>query len=292
MTRLPRYPIYVPSKGRSHAPLTIRFLQKDGVPFRVVVERDERKTYAKVAGAENVLVLPKSGQGLTFARNWIKDHATSEGHERHWQLDDNMRMVRRVVDGHRLPCASGPAFAACEDFVDRYQNVAIAGMNYTTFFSTAQRVPPFQRNLHVYSCSLVLNEIPHRWRLRYNDDTDICLQVLADGWCTVLFNAFLVDKMRTMTVTGGNTTDLYQGDGRLEMARSLERMWPGVVRTYRRFGRPQHYVDWKRFTTPLRLRDGVDLDALDDVDEYGMVLRAVKDVQSPRLRRLLEERGG
>lgn len=40
--------------------------------------------------------------------------------------------------------------------------------------------------VHVYSCTLILNSIEQRWRLLYNDDTDLCLQVLAAGWCTIL----------------------------------------------------------------------------------------------------------
>lgn len=289
MRSLPRYPIYVPSKGRSDNPLTARFLERDEVPFRVVVEAEQVEAYAAAVGEERLLVLPESGQGLIFARNWIKAHATAAGFERHWQLDDNIMEVRRWYRGERIPCASGPALAAVEDFVDRYENVAIAGLNYQMFgIGTGRK--PYVTNCHVYSCTLVLNEIPQRWRLLYNDDTDMCLQVLAAGWCTVLVNVFLANKLRTMVARGGNTDDLYQGDGRLRMARQLERMWPGVVTTQRRFGRPQHVVknNWKDFTTPLRLKAGVDLDALEP-DEYGLELRAVRPVEAPTLRRLLDE---
>jgi hypothetical protein len=288
---LPRYPVYVPSKGRVSTPHTMRMLSESDVPFRVVVEAEERDAYAAVAGDDRLLVLPESGQGLIFARNWIMAHAIAEGHARHWQLDDNIENVRRVVRGHRIPADAGPALRCVEDFVDRYTNVAIAGLNYS-FFWDKGKTPPFWRNVHVYSCTLVNNAIPHRWRLRYNDDTDMCLQVLADGWCTVLVNAYLVRKMQTMTIKGGNTDDLYRGDGRLVMARELERMWPGVVETTRRFGRPQHRIKhtWRRFDTPLILRDDVDLSKLPAVDEYGVELRQVADaVESPAMRELLEE---
>ena len=148
-------------------------------------------------------------------------------------------------------------------------------------------MPPFYLNSRVYSCTLVLNRLPHRWRGRYNEDTDLCLQVLADGWCTVLVNAFLTQKARTMTIKGGNTAALYQGDGRLKMARSLERLWPGVVKTSRRFQRPQHvvYDAWRRFDTPLRLKPGVDLAQLPPVDDYGLRLAQVAEIKSESLRR-------
>jgi hypothetical protein len=302
---LPRYPVYVPSKGRYESGLTPKFLIKDGVPFYLVVEPQEVDEYSKRYGYERLLVLPWSGNdttrqafckerriengGLIAARNWIKEHSIALGAERHWQLDDNIRMVFRWYRGQRIPCDSGVALRAVEDFTDRYENIAISGMNYHMF--GAGKAPPFIANCHVYSCSLVNNAIPHYWRLAYNDDVDICLQVLADGWCTALVNVFLVEKMPTMKVKGGNTDDLYQGDGRLKMARSIERMWPGVVETRRRFKRPQHVVKdaWKRFDTPLKLKPGIHLDQLGP-NEYGMELVQKKEIKSRLLQRLVVER--
>jgi hypothetical protein len=290
---LPRYPVYVPSKGRADACLTARFLEQDGVPFRLVVEPQEADAYAARHGADRLLVLPfgNLGMGATPARNWIKAHATAEGHARHWQLDDNMAWISRRHRNKRIRCDAGPALRAVEDFADRYENVAVAGLNYEMFAVDGQKLPPFHLNVHVYSCTLVLNAIPYGWRDRYNDDTDLCLQVLAGGWCTVLVNAFLVWKIRTMAMKGGMTTELYAGDGRLKMARALERRWPGVVTTDRRFRRPQHVIrdQWRGFDTPLKLKPGIDLAALPGND-YGLALTEVRPPKNGNLRHLLAER--
>lgn len=292
MTSLPRYPVYIPSKGRADRCLTAQFLDRDGVAFRLVVEPPERDAYAARFGAGRVLVLPFADldQGSIPARNWIKDHATEAGQLRHWQLDDNIENLRRMYHGRRIPCRAGVALAATEDLVDRYENVAVAGLNYYTFIKPGSPAPPFYVNVHVYSCTLVLNTIPHRWRGRYNEDTDLCLQVLADGWCTVLVNAFLAKKRQTMTVKGGNTSQLYRGDGRLKMARALERLWPGVVTTGRRWQRPQHIVkdQWRRFDTPLRRKP--DAVVPDEPNDYGLRLVQVAPVvKSEALRRLLAQ---
>lgn len=285
---LPRYPIYIPSKGRAAWSHTARFLKNDGVPFLVVVEEPEREEYAKALGEDSLLVLPFVDQGLIAARNWIKQHSIEQGSVRHWQLDDNIRNIRRLYKGKRIPCAAGPALAAAEDFADRYENLAIVGLNYKMFAVPGEPQPPFYLNGHVYSCSLILNAIPHRWRLRYNDDTDLCLQVLADGWCTALINVFLIEKIWTMVVPGGNTEDLYRGDGRLKMARALERVWPGVVYTARRFSRPQHRIkyEWKRFDNKLIRRP--DVVVPDGPNEYGLRLGAVQPVKARELREWLE----
>lgn len=289
----PRYPVYVISKGRSDCCLTARFLIRDEVDFRIVVEPQERESYAVEFGDARLLVLPFSNLGLGSipARNFVWEHAKAAGAERHWILDDNMTGVYRRWRARKIPCEAGVAFSATEDFVDRYENVAIAGLNYFMFAPNKLKAPPFVANVHVYSCLLILNRLPHRWRGRYNEDTDLCLQVLSDGWCTILFNAFLVLKMRTMTMKGGNATELYKGDGRLKMARSLERMWPGVVETKRRFQRPQHVVKnaWRGFDTPLKRRPDVDFDALARTpNEYGMEIRQVKETKSPEIRALVE----
>ncbi len=270
--RLPRYPVYIPSKGRADVGTTARRLVRDGVPFKLVIETPEIEAYAKHFGYDVLLTLPFRNRGLTAARNWIKDHATASGAERHWQLDDNMHGCYAYRHAERIPCRYGVALAAVEDFSDRYENVAVSGLNYSSFAIPFRDIPPFQRNSHVYSCSLILNATPFRWRPQLNDDTDLCLQVLAAGWCTVLFNAFTVQKSRTMVVKGGNTT-IYQGDGRLRMARSLIKDWPRVVRLGRRFQRPQHIVRhaWLHFDTPLKLKPGLDLSTLPPVDNYGLV---------------------
>jgi hypothetical protein len=289
---LPRYPVYVPSKGRPDCCLTARELARDGVPFRLVVEPQEFDLYAARFGADRVCSLPFRDRGCVVpARNWIKDHAAAAGAARHWQLDDNMKGFYRRWKGQRLHCRSGIALAVVEDFADRYENVAVAGMNYNMFAPEGQVYPPFWLNCHVYSCMLLLTGLPNRWRGRYNEDTDYCLQVLADGWCTVLVNAFLAKKVWTMQMKGGNTDALYRGDGRLKMARELERRWPHVVTTRRRFRRPQHVIrnQWRGFTTPLRLRPGLDLAVLPP-NEYGMELVQVQPIKSESLRRLVQPR--
>lgn len=291
----PRYPVYVPTKGRFQAKraMTAKFMLEDGVDFRAVVEPQEAKEYERLVGKKRVLVLPFSNLGLGSipARNWIKRHATAEGAARHWQFDDNIRCVLRYHHGQRIRTDANIGLAVVEDFTDRYTNVAVSGMNYEMFMLPGRPYPPFYLNCRVYSATLVNNEIPNEWRGRYNEDTDLCLQVLAQGWCTVLVNQFLARKAWTMAVKGGNTDQLYQGDGRLHMARSLERQWPGIVTTQRRFQRPQHVVPgWedRKFDTPL-VEKADDDPTKPPPRDYGLKLRAVGRLRSSQLAAMLDE---
>lgn len=290
---LPQYPIYIPSKGRGHLKnvSTMTILDRDEVPYNLVVEAEEANVYAERYPKANILTLPFSNRGSVVpARNWIKEHATQAGFIRHWQLDDNIVTFYYRYKGQRLHCRAGIALRACEDLTEQYENVAISGLQYAMFAAENKAYPPFTVNQHVYSCSLILNTISNEWRGMRNEDTDICLQVLSDGWCTLLLNAFLADKLGTLKREGGNTTTLgyLEDDGRLKMARELERRWPGVVTVKRRFGRAQHVVafNWRNFDTPLRRRENPP-----PVADYRVELKATQEIKSPELRRLVEGHG-
>lgn len=277
MAVTPKYPIYVISKGRADTRLTSIALEAIKTPYRIVIEPQEYDEYAAVIATEKILTLPFSnlGQGSIPARNWVWDHALSEGHARHWILDDNIRDFRRLTDNVKMRVGDAAIFCAAEDFVDRYENVAISGFNYQWFAKQKQVIPPFVLNTRVYSCILIQNDIPYRWRGRYNEDTDLSLRALKDGWVTCQFNAFLADKMTTMTMKGGNTEDLYKiKDGRLKMAQSLQEQHPDVTKITKKWGRWQHQVDYRPFKkNKLILKPGVVIP--DGADEYGLSLQVI-----------------
>lgn len=290
----PRYPIYVISKGRWESRLTVKALESMRVPFRVVVEPQEFDQYAAVIDAKKILVLPFSnlGQGSIPARNWVWEHAASVGAERHWIVDDNISGFIRQHENRRLVVDNGATIRAMEDFTDRYENIALSGPNYRFFAPTRDpRIPPFYLNTRVYSCILIKTSLPYKWRGRYNEDTDLSLRVLKDGHCTVLFNAFKINKMATMTMKGGNTDELYKDDGRLKMAESLKEQHPDVVSITRKWDRWQHHVDYRGFKkNRLILRS--DIGSLDYPNEFGMTLKEINDETSTVYAEALEESQG
>lgn len=244
-----RHPVYVISKGRWENPLTAKALEKLGILFRFAVEPQEREAYAAVVNPKRIRTLPFSnlGQGSIPARNWCWEDSLKRGHARHWVLDDNIDGFYRFNRNLKTKVVRENPFSAVEDFADRYENVGLAGLNYEFFADRRNDLPAYYLNTRIYSCILIDNSLPHRWRGRYNEDTDLSLRVLKDGLCTVLFNAFLAKKMPTMTMTGGNTEELYQGGGRRQMAEELAAQHPDVVTVSRKWGRWQHHVDYRRF---------------------------------------------
>lgn len=255
-----KYPIFIISKGRADTRMTSKALEKINVAYRIVIEPQEFNQYSAVIDKAKILVLPFSnlGQGSIPARNWVWDYSIKEGYNRHWILDDNISGFRGLENKKRICSVNGEPFAMIESFVDRFANVPMAGMQYTGFMvsesSTAKGAAkmPITMNTRVYSCILLCNRTSgFRWRGRYNEDTDLSIRFLKAGYCTMLFNRWMCDKQATMTMKGGNTDELYKQnqdfDGRLEMAKHLYNQHPDVTKIYRRWGRWQHCVNFRKF---------------------------------------------
>lgn len=286
----PRFPLYIISKGRWESRLTSRALEQMGLFYRVVVEAKEYDQYAAVIDPSKLLILDPSYQanydaftetpGVTSkgsgpARNFVWDHAMSEGHEWHWLFDDNIRCFMRLHRNRKIRAYDGAIFRAMEDFVLRYENIAQAGPNYDEFAKRKQLINPIILNTRIYSCILIRNDVPFRWRCRYNEDTDLSLRMLKSGWCTVQFNAFLQDKGPTRKMKGGNTDELYK-IGTLEKSRMLVQAHPDCARLVWKFGRWHHHVDYRPFKqNRLKLKPGIVIPK--GVNEYGMKLVNVTD---------------
>lgn len=246
----PKFPVYIISKGRAESRLTSKTLEEINVKYHIVIEPQEYEEYANVINPKKILTLPFSnlGQGSVPARNWVWDHSIKIGAKWHWILDDNIRHFYRLNKNLKIPVTSGTTFKIIEDFVTRYKNVSIGGFNYHYLCPARDMVPAFYLNTRIYSSLLIKNSIKHRWRGKYNEDTDLCLRVLKGGDCTILFNAFLSGKTPTLQMGGGNTEHVYiDGDNRYKFAESLYKQHPDVVEIVKKYGRWHHKVNYKRF---------------------------------------------
>ncbi len=291
----PQHPVYIISKGRYDSMITSKSLTRMKVPHYIAIEPQEEDLYEKalddfkLRDYVTLLIAPFSnhGDGPGRARNWCWDHSMSIGAEKHWVLDDNISDFYRLHQNKRIRVESGAIFRAAEDFIDRFENVPISGFQYRFFIAPNQKYPPYVKNTRIYSCLLIDNQCKHRWRGRYNEDTDICLRVLKDGDCTIQFNAFLQGKCATQTVKGGNTDEFYHKEGTqdrsqwrdgqlnpegtINKSKMLADMHPDVTRIVWRYGRWHHYVDYSPFKkTELRYKPHVVIPS--GINNYHMKL--------------------
>ena len=305
----PRYPLYIPTKGRADSRLTSRALEFMGVPHYLVVEPQEVETYGqsiadweKQVGKKSVATVLEldltyketyelcDDLGLTKstgpgpARNFAWDHAIKNGHAAHWVMDDNLNNFLRLHNNLKIKMGDGTCFRVMEDFFDRYENLPMAGPNYRSFASQNASMPPFVMNTRIYSCNLIKNDARwvsgpragqlFRWRGRYNEDTILSLDMLTQGLCTVQFNAFLQDKLRTQVLGGGNTAEFYAGEGTSAKSRMLKEVYPEYTELVWRFQREHHHVDYLPFKdTKLKRKPGIVIP--DEPNEYGMKIKRI-----------------
>ena len=282
----PRFPVYIVSKGRWKRNPTATTLKTLGVPFYMIVEEEEYLNYLPLADEEKLLILPKEYKkdydtfwkdgdkrtGAGCARNFAWQHSIDNGFDWHWVLDDNIESFERFNNNMKVKCCSGFPFYICEDFTLRYENIGQSGFNYANFCHSHELRPPFLVNSRIYSCILINNKIPFRWRGRYNEDTDLSLRIMKHGLCTIQFNAFLQGKMSTTKMKGGNTKEFYDKEGTYNKSKMLEEMHPDVAKVVWRFNRWHHHVDYKEFKRDLYIKRKPSIEFTNKINNFGMKL--------------------
>jgi len=269
--------------------MTSKTFEENDMDYRIVIEEQEYDKYASVINPKKILVLPFKNLGLGGipARNWIWEHSIAEGHKRHWVCDDNFRYLYRIHQNTKLRVRSSVPFRVLEDYTDRFTNVKMSGLNYHFFCPSFVKKEPAYYNTRIYSCILLDNSISERWRVLewdnkpapFNEDTDLSLQLLKKGYCTILLNSFAVGKAATNQMKGGNTEAIYKigdkkdFDNRYSFAASLHRAHPDCVELTTKWGRHHHQVDYSHFqkNNRLILKDGCTWP-----DEYDTKLKLVK----------------
>jgi hypothetical protein len=256
-----KYPVYIISKGRYEKTLTANRFESYGIDYLIAVEPQEYELYCRKLGAHRVLKLPFSNLGLGSypARNYCWEHAKANGYKYHWLFDDNITEIRKWINQKREIIKDYiPALKYVENYSEKY-DIDINGFEEYNFCVRPPK-KPFKNNCHVYSAMLIKNDLPYRWRLKYNEDIDLNLQVLHNGGSTSSCVYYMANKISTsVKMKGGNQTELYKGNDpkkNLLKAKMLEAVWPQYTKTVIRFGRHHHLIDWKQFN---KKRNGINI---------------------------------
>ena len=281
----PRFPVYIISKGRHESRLTSKALESLRVPYFIVVEKQEFESYVSVIDKNKILILDDrfkdeydifsetpgvTSKGSGPARNFVWEHSIGCGADRHWIMDDNIYHFSRLNNNLKIKVSDGTAFFVMEEFVLRYKNIALAGPAYEFFAPSKSKLPPVVFNTRLYSCILIKNDIPFRWRCRYNEDVDLSIRILKSGLCTAQFNAFLQKKAQTQTMKGGNTDILY-ASGTLAKSQQLVAAHPDVTKLVIKYGRHHHQVDYRPFRGNALIR--TDAPPSEGSNDFGMILK-------------------
>lgn len=171
-----------------------------------------------------------------------------------------------------------------------FENIGQAGMDYAFFYPDYIKDVPFIKNTRIYSFLLNRNDItdkngnPYRWRGRYNEDTDLSLRILKDGWVTLDFRTQTWQKANTQTVKGGNMEEIYSREGTYAKSMMLVHEHPDCAVLVNKYGRIHHYVDYHVFKQDLILKDEYKdkFKELPLINDYETCLIDIGETESPQ----------
>ena len=293
-----KYPLFVVSKGRTtrelwHSSFT---LSQCGVDHYLVVEPQEKELYEKNFGWDKhvtILELDMTykekydfidnygldcGVGPGAARNFCMDYAKNVLKVKKCHIcDDNIDAWLMRVNGRRLLVRSPLPLVALERFADRYDNVALAGLNYGGFVVGEGYYPAYTTNTRIYSMTLFDLDLAPYQRGNWNEDTINSLDVLDKGLCTIQLNAFMGEKLTTQKKGGGNTKEFYLEQGTTPKSQLLADVYPQYAKIKYKFHRVHHEVDYSGFTQPLHFKEDYSNEDKPIVNNLG-----VKIIEIPR----------
>ena len=275
----PKYPIYIVSKGRSwmHRTHTSFWLSAMRVHHYICVEPSDFENYSNciLNQSEYCHILQMdmeykklyntlsdrlgniNSTGSGAARNFCADYSRKNGFHWCWILDDNVRGFYRIWRGRKIFSFTPEIFCSLERFVERYTNIGLAGLNYSMFLVNQDQRPPYVTNSKVYSFGLWNLDCPFvAQEGRYNEDVIQSLKILEQGWCTVQWNLYTGNKLRTQTCKGGNTEEIYGKEfgGTFSKTQMLVERFPQYAKLVWKFSRWHHVVDYTSFTQKLKIK--------------------------------------
>lgn len=278
---IPNYPIYVISHKRYNKKdcLTVKNLELLGLSYYICIRKNQQQEYEKFFEEQkynngNILIIDITDEvkGGTTQRNFCWKHSVSHGHKKFWLLDDNMDGWFYFNELQQVKMTSPLCFTLLEDIIDNTQNVGIISHNYIGDIPSCEMRPPLQHNCKNYSSMLINTELLDKhnikFRLLYNEDVDLTLQILSKGLNTLGTNIILTDKMTTGSCKGGNEEiygNVKSNDNKfLDKFNCLFNEWSWLndrlkntitMTTHTKNKIPHHKLNYKKITKIFNLKE-------------------------------------
>lgn len=195
------YPIYIPSKGRPKSKLFAK------LPHAfVVVEPNEAFEYQKNNPDGKFIILPENDQGVTYARQFILDHARFKQHEWFWMLDDDITAFYEVIEPKKtVKIDATEALEKAEEIITSVPNAAQGGLEGSQF--ACYSTEPFTTMSHCEGCNLInvkrTRSIDYRFELVMKEDIDFSMQILAAGFDNVRVKKICCSCPTVGSIKGG-----------------------------------------------------------------------------------------
>jgi len=253
-SQLPSVPVYIPSKARAEKPKTADLLAESGVPFTVVVEPQDYDAYEAARPEYDYMVLPEDNRGSVYARNWIRDTATSTAQYSgfaqpwYWVMDDDIDSFYIAANGKTAKCAAVQAVRGAEGYFLGHSSLAQVGLEFQQYAWSATEAFVLNTACRVAMCfhAQRLRRIRYREEMVLKQDTDFSMQVLAAGWHTARITRYAFGTGKYGESKGGQEHAYAVPGIEDEMVSRLIALWPGFVkRIVKKDGRVDVKIDWR-----------------------------------------------
>ena len=276
-----QYPIFVISYNRAKNHTTAKWLAKYEVAHYMVVHKEQLDEYEKYQTPEmkkytTFLVFDDSyklkyetcddiphriqNAGSGAERNFAWDYSIKIGAKAHWLMDDNMSFMHIIGISPRgifvrRRCEKKDfqeKWHRAEHFFNKYENLLMMELAQNDFYIN-QRELTYALNTRCFSCNLIWNDMPLRWRGRYNEDVILSTDIMVSGYCIASYVAGVRKaKQSTRNAVGGNhatktgdTNSLYQDgfdykNSSVNKTNLLLKVYPQYYRKVIKYGRVHH----------------------------------------------------
>lgn len=281
-----QYPIFIISYNRAKNHTTAKELAKYGIKHFMVVHKEQIAEYKKYMTAEmqkyttflefdenykykyetcdNIPhTIKNAGSGAE--RNFAWDYSIKIGANAHWLLDDNMTFYEIIGKSKkgvykRKRCTKKGFinnWHKAEHFFNKYENLLMLELKQKDF-TINLFTKTYSLNTRCFSCNLIYNNMPLRWRGRYNEDVILSTDIMYAGYCIASYHGgVLKSKQSTRSAIGGNhkikegdTNSLY-ADGfdyrnsSIDKTNLLLKVYPKYYKKVIKYGRVHHEYNRK-----------------------------------------------
>jgi len=243
------YNIFVPTKNRFKNCSTI--INAKNYKLNIIVELQDFETYKNLYPTHNYIVLPKSNQGITYVRNFIKEYTEKNGLDFYWQLDDDITSLYSREETKLNKEDYSILLKAQQQFNN--ENISLGALEYRQFAWSASK--PLILNSFCDSCVYVDNK--KTFGLRYNnyvegkEDRDFAIQVIKKGYKTGRTTLYAFSAPPNGSNNGGLKEIFYdQGKEQICADRMVE-VWGSHIcqKIIKDNGRIDVKINWKNINT-------------------------------------------
>lgn len=245
--------IFVPSKGRAH---TSKFLQMAAdlkQEVAMVVEKEEQATYRAKFPSHECITLPKSNQGITYVRNFIKKYAEDNSVYKHWMIDDDLSGFYIRLGTKMLKTPFSEVLTKAEEQFN--QGYGIAALDYQQIAWSAT----YELIKDGYAEVCVLTDNTKTFGMRYRpeaegkEDRDFAMQCIAAGHGTLRSTLYTFAAPANGSNSGGLKEIFYDVDQREHhCVEAMMKLW-GTEVCYRQIkpnGRVDCKINWNKIKAP------------------------------------------